>query len=779
MRRRSILSVILGVWLPCAPGFAAIGDDRTTLQAIGALDRGRDPEALATAAAILGREPADGTLATARFTAARAALNLGDPEAARTYLNGLEAFLPEVADVVVALRARAVRQAGDWGGAVQVWEHLLRQFPASPYVTEAWLGLADAAFAANDLARAQSGYRTALRRGSTTPSAAIARYNLARIDEVSGQTVSAVATYVALAFSRPTTMISEAALARLAVLKAQGLVPPAPHKVLLQRAERLLQARQLTAARVALAEARAAVASALQGEATTFREAQLAYYERDFATAIPVLEALARAPLGPKQLTYQSWLARAQSASGDIEHAIATYRDLAARHPARREAREALFKAAWLLFNSRRYDQSVALFGEFLSRYSRDRRADEALWYVAWNTYRMGDLPTLLALFARLRREYAGSELVQRTHYWEGRVLVTLAREADAVAAFSEAARLEPLSYYGVLSRQRLQELGAGETLALSTPPLLAALQAAPAIEGEISDVPAAAAGPEMDELPADGSYTAPEPAEVPWGAGVVDWSSATGQRALTLVRLGLRREAVDLVAALPDLPVAEGSSAILGRARLYHALGAYDRASRLASAAFAGKLRGEPRAGGRPFFHLAYPAAHADLVEAAATEFGTSPWLILAVMRQESAFRPEVRSPMNARGLMQILPTTAERIADALEVQPFASEMLNSPGVNVRFGAWYLAQLMAKFEGNPVLTVSAYNAGPRAVTEWVKTGGGVLTDEFVEEIPFKETRGYVRHVIGNLAVYSALYGDKTLQLPPRLPTATLDEPSF
>ena len=85
----------------------------------------------------------------------------------------------------------------------------------------------------------------------------------------------------------------------------------------------------------------------------------------------------------------------------------------------------------------------------------------------------------------------------------------------------------------------------------------------------------------------------------------------------------------------------------------------------------------------------------------------------------------------------------------------------------------------MNKFRGHPVLTVSAYNAGPQVVGQWVARAGGALTDEFVEEIPFRETRGYVRHVLGNLAVYTALYGGTPVEIPDRLPTQCLAEPSL
>ena len=773
---------VFGLVMVVASARAQGQGDRPLLRALNALDQGQEEQALAVLEEPLSSQTTGSDWADARFAAARATLSLGDAERALDYLNGLESYLPEVADYVVSLRARAYRQTGAWTEALLVWQHLIRQFPASPLVTDAYLGVADAFLALDRLPEAKNAYLAALRRLPQNPTAALARFNVAHIDETLGRISEAASGYTFLGYHRATDSIGDLARERLAALVAAGRTPAPSHRTLLARVDRLITGRRLEQARVAVDELRATAITAEQQEATDFRQAQLAYYERDFAKATPALRALVEAHPGLRGLTYQSWLGRSQSAAGEIDAAIVTYKDLADRYPTRREARDALFKAAWLCFNGRQYDRALKLFAEFLTRYPRDRHADEAVWYSAWNSYRMGDLPTALQLIAKLKASYPGSELRQRALYWQGRFLSQIGRVDDAVTSYTAAVDAEPLSYYALLARQRLRDFGAGPQLSATVGPLFASLQRRPSSDGEMSDVPneqLEPLEPSTEELPESGGYIPAPATELPWGASVIDWTGVEGQRALKLIRLGLRQPAANLIATLPDLPGQEPAAATYARARLYYALGAFDRAYRLASIAFAGALKGEPRGRSRAFFHLAYPAAHQGLVEQAASEFNASPWLILAVMRQESAFRPDVRSPMNARGLMQILPSTGERIADALEVEPFTSEMLNNPEVSVRFGAWYLAQLSTKFRGHPILTVSAYNAGPTVVAQWVATSAGALTDEFVEEIPFRETRGYVRRVISNLAVYTSLYGGAPVEIPERLPTSSLAEPSF
>src|SRR5688500_7148345 len=126
--------------------------------------------------------------------------------------------------------------------------------------------------------------------------------------------------------------------------------------------------------------------------------------------------------------------------------------------------------------------------------------------------------------------------------------------------------------------------------------------------------------------------------------------------------------------------------------------------------------------------------------------------------MRQESAFRPDVGSPVGARGLMQLMPDTAQRVA-ALIGQPTIGTSLHAPAYNVRLGTAYLRRLLDTFSGNLVVSVAAYNAGPRAANQWLGGSKDLALDLFVSRIPFDETRTYVERVIANYARYSYLKG--------------------
>jgi soluble lytic murein transglycosylase len=205
--------------------------------------------------------------------------------------------------------------------------------------------------------------------------------------------------------------------------------------------------------------------------------------------------------------------------------------------------------------------------------------------------------------------------------------------------------------------------------------------------------------------------------------------------------------------------------------------LGEYGQAHAVAARYLWGKAFGsrEPEA-----LAAFYPRASANAVEKAAAQHKVSPFLVWAIMRRESTFRPEVMSTADARGLMQIIPPTATAIAQKLAEPAPAPGDLFAPDRNIRYGAWYLARLMERF-GHPVLAAAAYNAGPNAAAKWAKERGTLPLDLFVETIPFKETRGYVKQVVADLFLYQAFYGNGGE--PPRLslkvPTPAAEGVSF
>jgi soluble lytic murein transglycosylase len=175
------------------------------------------------------------------------------------------------------------------------------------------------------------------------------------------------------------------------------------------------------------------------------------------------------------------------------------------------------------------------------------------------------------------------------------------------------------------------------------------------------------------------------------------------------------------------------------------------------------------PRASNRWAWECVYPRPYAPLVADLAQRFSLDPSLLYAVMRRESAFRIDAVSSVGARGLMQLMPATARRVAqDAALPEP--AGLLSSPARNVELGARYLQVLARIFAGTAPLMIASYNAGPKAVSQWLEHGEALPLDVWVARIPYRETRHYVLHVMTNWLRYRELAGENLPALALELP---------
>ncbi|MBI4714468.1 MAG: transglycosylase SLT domain-containing protein [Nitrospirae bacterium] len=158
------------------------------------------------------------------------------------------------------------------------------------------------------------------------------------------------------------------------------------------------------------------------------------------------------------------------------------------------------------------------------------------------------------------------------------------------------------------------------------------------------------------------------------------------------------------------------------------------------------------------PFQRIAFPLDYAGRIAFYAEPLGVDPALASALIREESWFNPKAVSPAGALGLMQVMPATAKRILAVVPDPPSSSGTVSSllvdPEWNIRLGVRFLADMLARFNGEIVFAVAAYNAGPGAVDRWIRTIPADTPDEFVESIPYPETRRYVKRVLRSYAEY-------------------------
>lgn len=436
-------------------------------------------------------------------------------------------------------------------------------------------------------------------------------------------------------------------------------------------------------------------------------------------------QALAVAEKGPPDVAADAALLVARRAlrSDDNEAARALMAALDVKYPSQPAGDEGAFFAGWLDLQGGRFADAVKAFAAFHQRYPRSRRRDEGLWFRALAHLRLEEYAKAHETLEALVEAFPRSGMVPQARYWMARSRELEGAKADVVGpAYEALITSAPASFYALLANERLKALGRAPPAHFPRPPRQLEL---------------------------------PRPPEL--------------ALALELTRTGLFRDAADEVEA--QAARVRSADQALPFAHALLQLGEYGHAHALAARHLWGRAFGSREPDALAAF---YPRAFASAVRDAAARHQVDPFLVWAIMRRESAFRPEVMSAADARGLMQIIPPTATAIAERLAEPAPAPADLFSPERNIRYGAWYLSRLMERF-GHPVLAAAAYNAGPGPAVKWARERGQLPLDLFVETIPFKETRAYVKQVVADLFLYHAFYGDGAP--PPRL-SLTVPEPA-
>ncbi|MDD3653695.1 MAG: lytic transglycosylase domain-containing protein [Desulfotomaculaceae bacterium] len=160
-------------------------------------------------------------------------------------------------------------------------------------------------------------------------------------------------------------------------------------------------------------------------------------------------------------------------------------------------------------------------------------------------------------------------------------------------------------------------------------------------------------------------------------------------------------------------------------------------------------------------FDHIAriiYPFPYREVVQHYAGAYGVDPFLVAAVMKAESSFNKNAVSERGARGLMQIMPETGQWAAGKIGGMAFSPERLFEPETNIKLGSWYIADLSKEFRGDIILVLAAYNGGRGNVQGWLTTGKMTPGQSSISQIPFTETRLFVKKVLSYYNIYRKLY---------------------
>ncbi|MGH9724774.1 MAG: transglycosylase SLT domain-containing protein, partial [Candidatus Acidiferrales bacterium] len=398
---------------------------------------------------------------------------------------------------------------------------------------------------------------------------------------------------------------------------------------------------------------------------------------------------------------------------------VAAVEAAVARNPTSHWAEAALFLAGNYYWVQLDRDQAVAYYQRLAEQFPSSSYADAAQWRVAWTAI-LKRAPQAADLLAQHLRRYPGSPFTPDALYWLGRLAEEAANLPDARAYYAKLEQRFPNNYFTRASAARMRAIGKGTASSLD---ILASIPAMPPMQPIGAEIPQAAAGRQaradaLRMIAFDAS------AELELRAGYAE----TGEPRLLLeaaqaaVNAGHSGAAIVMVRQI--VPQIESRA-----------------------------LADVPR----EVWLAAYPLPFAASIRRWSAHSHVDPMLAAGLIHQESAFEPDAHSPADALGLMQLLPKTARLLARQQRIR-YSHARLFEPDYNIRFGTAYLANLFKQF-GSVESVLAAYNAGEDRVTQW--TAGQTYREpaEFVDSIPFTETREYVEIVTRNAEIYRQLYG--------------------
>ena len=539
--------------------------------------------------------------------------------------------------------------------------------------------------------------------------------NLARVAQLAGDLDAAALAWARVYYDFPLSDEASVAQAQLDTLKLWKPLEPGSERFGLElgRAERLFASRRYAQARSSL-EPLQLIAEGETAELVALRIAESDFYLKRYAAARDGLEPWIRK--ASRRAEAQFFYLSALRESGQHDEYVRLARELVAAWPRESWAEETLNNLAthYILVDDTASAEGV--FREVYERYPNSRHAQRAGWKVGWAAYRQGRFDETIRVFETSAATFPRSDYRPSWIYWAARAHDRLGNTEIANARYALVVSDYQNSYYGRLASRQLAERrvalpSRGADGEIFRP---AAMDGNSASPPPTADVIRALIGDEMY----DDALNELQYAQRAWG----DSPIIQATMGLVYSRQGdLRRGINAMKRAYPQ----------------YIASGGEDLPPEM--------------------LEVLFPVAYWDMIARHSKARGLDPYLIAALVAQESTFDPQIRSHANAVGLMQVLPSTGRRYARRLKLR-YRPSMLTQAETNVRLGTAIFADLVQKL-GGAHLALASYNAGESAVARWMTERPGLEREEFIDDIPYPETQNYVKKIIGTAEDYRRLYG--------------------
>lgn len=622
----------------------------------------------------------------------------------------------DLGDYVDFYLGNAYSQTGRTAEAIATLGEFDKTYPDSLLKRDAYVNYANALLADRRPAEAVT-----LLEKNRLPTRADLELALARAYAASGQTPKAIGIFRNLYFTMPLSFEAAQADAELKKLAVAGTQLPTP--TLDERKTRaglLLKGKQYSDA---ANEYQSLLSAATESDRSSLQLSygvSLARADRD-KEARKTLEAIAN--LSPDQEAERLYnLMSIVRSDNDEDGTLKLIDQLRKTAPTSPWLEQALLTAGNLYLLKPDYARAIDFYREMQSRFPTTTLGPYAHWKVAWLSLRLGRNADAKEGFEQQIALYPNSQQVTPALYWRARLAEEDGDPAMARAYYQKLSDRFRNYYYAVLARQRLKELKTTDV-----PQHYPLLERISAITG----------GAKVAEEAAPADNLRVQKAELLANGGLLDFALNELQAAATEDK---------------------GNWLVAETARLYQDAGRYDMAIRALKRAVPSYFSVDLPVLPRSYWEALFPRAYWTDLKKYSSDNSLDPYLVASLVRQESEFNPAAVSRKNAVGLMQLLPKVGKGVARQEKLRNFSPQELFTPEMNLRLGTRYFRSMVDKF-GSFEYALAAYNAGDDRVTTWMGYGKYRDPQEFVESIPFTETREYVQAILRNESVYRQLYG--------------------
>ncbi|HKD05831.1 MAG TPA: transglycosylase SLT domain-containing protein [Bryobacteraceae bacterium] len=654
------------------------------------------------------------------------AYNAHDYGAAIQHLRGLASQLPKVSDYVTYHLASAELQIGDVDAAARD----LAAYRANPVAASPLAGKIALLHARTLLQQHQPSSATVALQALQKDYKALPQpdgdFALATAYEALDEKPQAALAYVKVYYDYPNTDTAAKAWDGMQRLRpALGKdFPSAPAEQQLDRCRKWLDAKQYNNARQEFAALAASLPEPDRDEAKVGIGAT-DFLAGDTNAALRYLRDLkvAKSEADAQRLYYVVEAAKKMGEDVDMNNAVKTLGD---RYPKSAWRLKALITAGnrYVVTNER--EKYEPLFRAAAETFPDDNSTAYCHWKLAWDAY-LSDKPEAATLMREQVERYPYETRASSALYFLGRLSEKTGKPAEARAYYDRTSAQFPHYFYGMLSRDRIRE----GKLTATAPDLEAA--------SWLNDV----------DWPERRDFSATEPnastrlridrARILMLAGLSDAAD-------TELRFGAKTDneqphllAIELARAMPSP---------------FHAL-------RIMKSFIGDYLSIPFENAPLRFWQMLFPLPYRDEIQRSASAHNLDPYSVAGLIRQETEFNPGARSPSNAYGLMQLIPATGKQMGRQQGIAVASVRSLLNPSINIPLGTQYLRAQLDHWGGNWAETLAAYNAGPSRVKQWLTWANYREPAEFVESIPFNETRDYVQAVLRNADMYRTIYAEK------------------